>query len=359
MPNQTDNISHDYLRYANCWEDAEILIGALDIQPTDQILSIGSAGDNSFSMLTSDPKSIVAVDINPIQLHLISLKKAAFTALDYEDFLAFLGFTISENRIALYERVRQALASDAISYWDEHISQIENGMIHQGKFERYFHFFQRKILPFAHSKNDIEKLFEAKDKNQQKSYYDTQWNNKRWRLIFHFFFSKFIMGYFGRDRAFMKEVKVPVSQFILDQAQLHLSDMSCQTNHFLYYIMTGQFGKKLPHYARKENFRIIKSRVDRLTLHEGYVQDALELKPEFNKFNLSNIFEYMSTSQFNEVSQQIISKSTKDSKYAYWNLMVTREMSHISMELIQNPSISSGIQDKGFFYKKFITESKQ
>ena len=34
------------IRYGQVWEDADILLKALDIQPNDTCLSIASAGDN-------------------------------------------------------------------------------------------------------------------------------------------------------------------------------------------------------------------------------------------------------------------------------------------------------------------------
>ena len=102
MSKQLKNVSHDYIRYANCWEDADILLQALKIEPKDRVLSIGSAGDNSFSMLIGDPELVVAVDINPVQLNLIELKKAAFKELNYLEFLQFLGFNDCEDRWQLF-----------------------------------------------------------------------------------------------------------------------------------------------------------------------------------------------------------------------------------------------------------------
>ncbi len=39
------------IRYAQCWEDADILLEGLGIRPGDTCLSIASAGDNSLAML--------------------------------------------------------------------------------------------------------------------------------------------------------------------------------------------------------------------------------------------------------------------------------------------------------------------
>jgi S-adenosylmethionine:diacylglycerol 3-amino-3-carboxypropyl transferase len=45
------------IRYAQCWEDADVLLEALDIQPGQSCLSIASAGDNTLAMLAKNPPS--------------------------------------------------------------------------------------------------------------------------------------------------------------------------------------------------------------------------------------------------------------------------------------------------------------
>ena len=56
------------LRYAQCWEDADILLDALGVQPREICVSIASAGDNSLSLLTRSPARVIAVDLNPAQM---------------------------------------------------------------------------------------------------------------------------------------------------------------------------------------------------------------------------------------------------------------------------------------------------
>ncbi len=43
------------IRYAQVWEDADILLEGLDVQPGDVCVSIASAGDNALALLTRDP----------------------------------------------------------------------------------------------------------------------------------------------------------------------------------------------------------------------------------------------------------------------------------------------------------------
>ena len=68
-----NKVGFDLIRYANCCGDADVLLKGLNCQAGDKILSIGSAGDNSFSLLTTNPSLLVAVDVNKIQLHLIEI----------------------------------------------------------------------------------------------------------------------------------------------------------------------------------------------------------------------------------------------------------------------------------------------
>lgn len=352
MKEQLENVKHDYIRYANCWEDADVLLQGLDIQPTDKVLSIASAGDNSFSLLSQNPERVVAVDINPVQLNLVELKKAAFKALNYEEFLCFLGFKTSTDRRELYEKVSEYLSEDQQLFWSGRLEEIEAGIIYAGKFEKYFKLFRTKILRLIHTKKRINQLFEEKTEEEQIKFFNNRWNNLRWRLLFKIFFSKFVMGRFGRDPAFLKEVEVPVSEFIFGQAKSHLSSVYAQDNFFLHFIMKGSFGDNLPHYARKENFDVIKLNIDKLTVSNGLAEEAFKEFNTFTKFNLSNIFEYMNPDLFLSVANNLIENGEPNARYAYWNLMVSRRMNELENTLQSDEVLNQKLRtiDKGFFY---------
>lgn len=360
MSTQIQKVRHDFIRYANCWEDADVLLEGLKPETGDSILSIGSAGDNSFSLLTGNPKVVVAVDLNEIQLNLIELKRSAFRTLNYDEFLEFLGFRQSEQRSELYQKVRADLKPDLLQFWDTQKDQIIGGIIYKGKFEKYFGSFKSKILPLIHTKKRIDDLFKVKSAENQRIYHDKVWNNFRWRLLFKLFFSRFVMGRFGRDPKFLEEVDVKVSDFILDKANKHLSSTNCQRNYLLYFILKGEFGDLLPHYARKEHFEIIKKNLDRLIIYHGLAEDAFNDYPEFNKFNLSNIFEYMDEGLFKSTCDKLVEHCSKGGVFAYWNLMVPRRMHQVNNTLIEDETLNVQLRakDKGFFYGGITIDRK-
>ena len=117
----TEKAQFNFIRYANVWEDASVLISGLNPQPGDRLLSIASAGDNSFSLLTTNPELVVAVDINPVQLYLTELKKCVIQSFNYEETLSFLGFTPCENRYDMYQSLKGSLSLEAQAYFDHHL----------------------------------------------------------------------------------------------------------------------------------------------------------------------------------------------------------------------------------------------
>src|SRR5512142_1052517 len=94
------------IRYAQCWEDADVLLEALDIQPGDVCLSIASAGDNTLAMLAKSPGAVLAIDLNPAQLACLELRVAAFRELAHGEMLELWGSAPSTRRESLYHRCR-------------------------------------------------------------------------------------------------------------------------------------------------------------------------------------------------------------------------------------------------------------
>lgn len=351
------NIRHDYLRYANVWEDAALLLQGLSPKPGDRHLSIASAGDNALMLLTTDPERVVAVDINAPQLHLCELKREAIRLLHREDYLGFAGFKPMTGRLAIFERIAPNLSGPAREYWRHHPEDLEKGFIYGGKFERYFRLFAHWILPLIHTRKTTAQLMAPKTAEAQASFYAASWNTWRWRLLFRIFFSKYVMGQAGRDPAFLNEVKVPVSDYIFEKAARHLRSTLAQRNHILRFNLTGRFGDVLPDYVQEAHYDKIKNNLDRLHLHLGFAESAMEKWGRFDCFNLSNIFEYMDEATFGVVAGQLVAGANPGARLAYWNLMVPRNLADLFPGQLANDQLieaSSAEQDRGFFYNKFI-----
>src|SRR5436309_6336755 len=99
------------VRYAQCWEDADILLEGLDVRPGDVCLSIASAGDNTLALLTRSPGRVIALDLSPAQLACLELRVAAYRVLSHPELLELIGSTPSRRRLLLYQRCRPQLGA--------------------------------------------------------------------------------------------------------------------------------------------------------------------------------------------------------------------------------------------------------
>ncbi len=350
----------DLIRYAQVWEDAEILIEALQINENDNILSIASAGENALSMLIKNPNKVYAIDLNLNQIACTELKKMVYKYLDYDECMKLIGVQECDSRIELYEKVKEELSENNRKYFDDNKEIIEKGIIHTGKFENYFNIFGQKVLPLIHSKKIRDELLEKKTLEERKTFYDKKWNNFRWQILFKIFFSRTVMGKLGRDKAFFRYVNVNVAENILKRTKYALTELDPSENSYLHYIINGKYDKVLPVAYRKENFEIIKKNIDKLILLSESVETFIEREDVdyISKYNLSDIFEYMDDSQMQKIFEKMFTKSGKGTKIAYWNMLADKRASKYFENLKYDEKKSKELlnKDKAFFYSNFIVE---
>ena len=321
-----NRVDFSLIRYSQCWEDTEVLLESLNIQENDICFGILSAGDNVFSMLAENPKKVVALDISFPQIALAKLKKEVFNSLSYEEMLEFMGVMKSDKRIEIYDRIKENLDKEVKEYWDFNKEAIQKGIIHAGKFEKFFKIFREKILPFVHSKKRIEKLLEKKSRQERIEYYDKYWNNFRWKLMFKLFFSKYIVGKLGRDKEFFRYAEKNISEEMKERSRYALCEQNPYENPYINYILMGNYRKDcLPYFLRKENFDKIRKNFHKVEILQNSVEEYLDqIDFKIDKFNLSDIFEYMSAENYSKLMGKIYDNAENNALLAYWNLIVER-----------------------------------
>ena len=353
--------SFEMIRYAQCWEDADILLEALDIQPGDTCLAIASAGDNTLAMLSKAPARVVALDLSPAQLACLELRVAAYRELEHGDLLALMGSAPCNDRDALYRRCRSLLSPTVRDFWDAQPEAIAQGIGKAGKFERYFHRFRRYALPLVHSRRTVQQLLEGGSLEERRAFYQKRWNTWRWRLMFQIFFSRTVMGRMGRDPAFFDYVEGTVSDRILQRTRYALSELNPTENPYLQWILTGRHTTALPYALRPENFEAIRTHLDRLEWHCMAVEDWLNATPDHSvhRFNLSAIFEYLSPENYQALLTRLVQSAAPGGRLVYWNMLAPRSrpetMAH-QLAPLTDLADRLFLQDKAFFYSAFVVE---
>ena len=349
------------LRYAQCWEDADILLDALNIQPGQTCLSIASAGDNALAMLSRGPARVIALDLNPAQLASLELRVAAYRELSHAELLVFIGSSPGNGRESLYRRCRSQLSPLARDFWDARSRDVQRGIGSAGKFERYFAVFRTRILPLVHSRARIERLLAGGTRDQRIDFFNKEWDTWRWRLLFRVFFSRFVMGRLGRDPSFFKYVEGTIAGRILDRTRYALTELNPEENPYAQWILTGHHQSALPYALRPQNFECIRAHLDRLEWHRASIEDFLggEKGSAVDSFNLSDIFEYMSEENYERLLQCIMQAGRRGSRLAYWNMLASRHRpDSMSDRLRSLNEVSKRLyaRDKAFFYSAFVVE---
>jgi S-adenosylmethionine-diacylglycerol 3-amino-3-carboxypropyl transferase len=349
------------LRYAQCWEDADILLDGLDVQPGGVCLSIASAGDNTLSLLTRNPARVVAIDMNPAQLAALELRVAAYRALDHSELLELMGSRPSQRRGALYARCRPALRPDARRFWDARSGDVERGIGSAGKFERYFATFRRWVLPLVHRRSTVHALLTHREPSARYEFYEHRWNTLAWQALFRVFFSETVLGWLGRDPTLFRYVEESVADHLLGRVRHALGELDPSENPYLTWILTGAHGQALPHALRAEHFETIRHNLDRLDWHQTSIEAVIAsgVVDRFDAANLSDIFEYMSRENFLALLTRLTGSARPGARLAYWNMMVPRRgADHLPDRLHGLTDLSRRLflADKAFFYRDFIVE---
>jgi S-adenosylmethionine-diacylglycerol 3-amino-3-carboxypropyl transferase len=349
------------VRYGQCWEDADILLEALDVQPGDTCVSIASAGDNSLALLAASPARVIALDLSPAQLACLELRVAAYRTLSHGEMLELLGSRPSHRRVALYERCRPALSQAVAQFWDARHQAVAAGIGSAGKFERYFALFRERVLPLIHSRRMVERLLAGGPQHAREQFYERQWNTLRWRLLFRIFFSRFVMGRLGRDPRFFDYVDGSVADRIMARGKHALTTLDPAQNPYLQWILTGYHPSALPYALRPEHFETIRANLDRLEWHCIALESFLDGNPDLrvDRFNLSDIFEYMSPDNYAGLLARLVRAGRSGTRLAYWNMLAPRSRPD-GMAGVLRPLLATARalheRDKAFFYSSFVLE---
>ena len=350
------------LQYANCWEDADLLVDRIGDIEGKRVLSIASGGENSLSLLSRGPEVVAVVDKNPAQIFLFELKRAAIRALERKDFLAFMGYAGSPDRWGTYRLLRGGLEPDARAFWDSQRARIETGVVHSGNTAVRLRFFSRFVRPLIHGASRSRELMAPKSEAEQARFYRIVWDNRRWRAAGRILFGKPAVLAVTPDRSFFDFYRDGVAAQILERTARHLSTTTAQQNYMLHYLLFGGFGRLIPHYAREENYGTVKDGLASAKSHVGDVRTVLPRLGLFDAFNLSNIVEYTTPDAFRALAEVLGAAANFGARLAYWNVFVPRKLSEAAPALFEDildTGRDRNVTDKGWIYSRFLVDRRR
>jgi S-adenosylmethionine-diacylglycerol 3-amino-3-carboxypropyl transferase len=344
------------LLFAQSWEDPELDIEALRITPDDRVLVVTSGGCNALSLLTTEPKELITIDMNPVQSWLLELKLAGIRGLSHEEFLGLLGARFIEepdpshpSATALYGRIRRLLSPGAQWFWERHLSMIHHGVLQSGRYERFLGIF-RRLLRLVQGGRTVRELMNQ-SLDMQPDFYRARWDRPAWRLFFRIFFSRQVLGHGGLDPEFFKYTNGM------------LTELPVRDNYFVAQICFGRYLNRdtVPRYLHRRYFERLKACADRVEIVTEEVERfLLQLQSDrIDKFALSNVFEWVDEAAFEQVLREIWRVARPGGRLCYRNLLVRRERPESLATLLQSSrDLARKLlwRDRSFVYNNFVIE---
>lgn len=310
------------LVYPQIWEDPEVDITALNIQPGNVIVAIASGGCNALSYLTQDPGRVEAVDLNEAHVALNRLKLAAAANLpDYASFYRFFGKADDKANITAYHRfISRNLDEKSRAYWEKRkwtgrtrISLFSRDLYHHGLLGWFIGAAHR--IARWHGIDPADML-RAKTMAEQRTFFDTALSP---------LFDRRVIKWATARKASLFGLGIPPAQYealasagngsMTTVLRARLEKLSCgfplSENYFAQQAFGRSYGDDdsgpLPPYLKAEHYQTIRRRAHRMTCVNASLTTHLAEKAprSVDRVVLLDAQDWMNDTQLNDLWREI------------------------------------------------------
>ena len=302
-------IHRNSLVYNACWEDPRIDRVALNLGPTDTLLTITSAGCNVLDFALLKPKHIYAIDMNPRQNALLELKMAGIRELDFGTFFEIFGKGRCADFGSLYKRrLRKLLSPAAAGHWDRHLDFFSVKFPSSGFYFRgasgALARWMNHYIDLNRMREPLQAIFNASTVAEQEYIYRNVLHSAFWSGLLRWVLQWDLpFAFIGVPRAQRRQVETDyrggMAKFIEDRLETVFARLPLKDNYFWWLYFNGEYTPdRCPEYLKQENFLALKSGlVDRISVHTASLTDFLRQCPEqISRFVLLDHMDWLSES---------------------------------------------------------------
>ncbi|MBX7160808.1 MAG: BtaA family protein [Acidimicrobiia bacterium] len=351
------------LRYSRVWEDPEVAVAALEPAPDGDILAVCSAGCNVLALVIAGAGHVRAVDVNETQLALAELVIAAAAVFGLDEYRTLLGVAgpgadDSGARLELYRAVRPHLGDTARNIWDARAADVEFGLVHAGKLERYFRGF-RSVLP-----DDVDAgiaaVVAAPDLEAQIPLVDGLLADGRLRAAVLEYYSTERLAAGGRHASQYRYVDVDdtASQFF-DRLTAMMRRSHVATNPYLRLFLDATYphdDTHLPPHLTAAGHARLGAAADRVDLVKADLRETLEASQpgSLSGLYLSDMPEYHAPADLEDLLRLAATRVRAGGRVIWWSLLVPRPLpSALGGVLVDQADVATDLhgRDRVFFYR--------
>ena len=330
-------------------EDPLTEIRGLDLRDGDSLLCIAGAGEVPLSISALKNVTIVAVDSSENQLRICRIKRQAAILLDSKDAAGFLGYTemVSTRRENLfYKMIFPSLSKEDAVFWRNNIPVISNGLIHEGKFERFIKKASLPALAVIGRKN-FYRLFECDTAREQEEIFDRCFARTLLKRIFKTAFHPRIYKNRGIDAVGMQHRGEDgnIGDFFFGCFRSFCCSTPARDNFLLQYVFFRHslFPGAIPEYLKAENREVFLRNNHQVSFVSSPMEEFLSaVQPgQFNKILLSNIGDWMPKESMAGIFRQIQEKTSPGSQVVLRYIYLEHEIPAASSFLRPNHALGA------------------
>jgi len=286
------------LVYTQIWEDPEIDLEALALEPDSHVVAIASGGCNILSYLTAGPAEITAVDLSQAHVALNKLKLVAASRLpSWEVFYRFFGSADDEANVAAYDRlIAPHLDPETRAYWQgRSLQHLGRRRISIFARNAYRHGLLGRFIGLAHAAArlhgvDLRDLLSARTMDEQRHFFDTALAP---------LFDRRAVRWATGNRLSLYGLGIPPAQYealaggrgmsavLRERVERLACGFSLDDNYFAWQAFgrgySGDGQGPLPPYLRRDQFDIVRARVDRVEVMNRSVTEYLAACPDASR----------------------------------------------------------------------------
>jgi S-adenosylmethionine-diacylglycerol 3-amino-3-carboxypropyl transferase len=317
------------LVYPQIWEDPEVDLAAMELQPHHRIATIASGGCNMLTYLAAGPESIDVVDLNASHIALNKLKLAAFAHLpSHPDVMRFFGLANEpSNSKAYHHFIARHLDPVSRRYWERRRLNGKRRIdVFNGNFYRtglLGRFIGASHIAARFYGVDLSELMQARTIEEQREFFDRKiapvFDRKAVRWITARKSSLFGLGI--PPRQFDELASLTTEKTLAGVLRERVEKLACHfplnENYFAWQAFARRYPLpeegKLPPYLALANYQAIRDNLGRVHIHHANFTAMLGAKAanSMDRYVLLDAQDWMNDEQVNALWTEI-SRTARD-----------------------------------------------
>jgi S-adenosylmethionine-diacylglycerol 3-amino-3-carboxypropyl transferase len=315
--------------YNQIWEDPEVDLEALALEPHHRLITIASGGCNVLNYLAADPARIITIDLNPNHVALTRLKLSALANLpNHEDFFRFFGHANdSANSDAFDDFLSARLDPVTRDYWQKEIplrgrriEMFSRDLYRHGLLGRFIGILH--VVARLHGKR-LGAIVTSRNAAEQRGHFERSiaplFEYKSIKLLSKSPISLYALGVPPAQYDELVASGDPIA-VLRRRVEKLACDFPIAGNYFAWQAFARGYDvenrEAVPAYLRREVYDVVRTRTDRVEIHHASLTDFLSRQPaqSLHRFVLLDAQDWMTPDGLAALWRQI--DRTADSRDA-------------------------------------------